>query len=102
MHAVITVMIYVFDVLSYCQIVSWLRWVRKCSRESRIPNCPFARNRRFLRCNVSEGSKAILFSIRVVAWSSWTSVSRSVCVDAEFEEEKGKLEMLEDGSCYVM
>ena len=29
-------------------------------------------------------------------------MSRSVCVDAELEDEKGKLEMLEDGSCYVM
>ena len=29
-------------------------------------------------------------------------VSRCVCVDAELEEEKEKLEMLEEGSCYVM
>ena len=29
-------------------------------------------------------------------------MSRCVCVDAELEEEKEKLEMLEEGSCYVM
>ena len=29
-------------------------------------------------------------------------MSRCVCVDAELEEEKETLEMLEEGSCYVM
>ena len=98
LHAVIFVMIHVFGVTSCCQKVSWPRWVQKCSRELGIPIARLHATEGFFVVMCPKGPRP--FSYQEEQWRGRAGprlvVSICVCVDAELEEEKGKLEMLED------
>ena len=71
-HAITTVMIYVFECYILLPEIFVATMGAKVFSGIKDSQLPFARNRRVLRCNVPEGSKTILFSGGVVAWSSWT------------------------------
>ena len=75
-HAIITVMIYVFECKILLPEIFVATMGAKVFSGIKDSQLPFARNRRVLRCNVPEGSKTILFSGGVVAWSSWTPACR--------------------------